>query len=52
MEGVVLGVSTGPTKLRMVLVEGESADGVIVDQDNYDISDDGPSMVTGGLIRA
>ena len=27
----------------MVVVEGENADGVIVDQDHFDISGDGPS---------
>lgn len=33
--GIVLGVSMTPTKIRMVLVEGENADGVIVDEDNF-----------------
>ncbi|MEB4208422.1 DUF7159 family protein [Mycobacterium sp. 94-17] len=37
MVGIVLGVSMTPTKVRMVLVEGESADGVTVDQDDFDI---------------
>ena len=31
---VVLGVSMAPTTVRLVLVEGGNADGVIVDQDN------------------
>jgi hypothetical protein len=35
--GIVLGVSMAPTKVRMVLVEGESAEGVTVDQDNFEI---------------
>jgi hypothetical protein len=38
--GIVLGVSMTPTRVRMVLVEGENADGVIVDQDNFDIAGD------------
>ena len=38
MEGTVLGVSMTPTKVRMVLVEGESADGVTVDQDDFDVT--------------
>ena len=53
MVGVVLGVSTAPTELRMVLVEGESADGVIVDQDNFDVSGDGsPSTVPSQVVSA
>ncbi|WP_232003752.1 hypothetical protein [Mycobacterium sp. 1465703.0] len=35
--GIVLGVSMTPTKVRMVLVEGESADGVTVDEDDFDV---------------
>jgi hypothetical protein len=38
--GIVLGVSMAPTKVRMVLVEGENADGVTVDQDNFDVAAD------------
>lgn len=53
MEGVVLGVSTGATRLRMVLVEGESADGVIVDQDNFDVSREAsPSTLPNQLVSA
>jgi ABC-type lipoprotein export system ATPase subunit len=37
----VLGVSMAPTTVRMVLVEGENADGVTVDQDNFDITTNG-----------
>jgi hypothetical protein len=51
--GVVLGVSTAPTELWMVLVEGESADGVIVDQDNFDVCGDGSrSTVPGQVVSA
>jgi hypothetical protein len=39
---IVLGVSMTPTTVRMVLVEGEKADGLIVDHDVFDITaDDG-----------
>jgi hypothetical protein len=34
---IVLGVSMTPTTVRMVLVEGENADGVTVDHDVFDI---------------
>jgi hypothetical protein len=35
---IVLGVSMTPTTVRMVLVEGENADGVTVDHDVFEIS--------------
>lgn len=39
---IVLGVSMAPTTVRMVLVEGDKADGVTVDHDTFDITaDDG-----------
>jgi hypothetical protein len=34
---IVLGVSMAPTMVRMVLVEGENADGVTVEEDNFDV---------------
>jgi uncharacterized membrane protein YgcG len=34
----VLGVSMAPTTVRMVLVEGENADGMTVDEDNFAIA--------------
>jgi hypothetical protein len=37
----VLGVSMAPTTVRMVLVEGENADGVTVDQDKFDLTTNG-----------
>ena len=37
---IVLGVSMTPTTVRMVLVEGEKADGVTVDHDVFDITSD------------
>ena len=35
---IVLGVSMAPTTVRMVLVEGDKADGAIVDHDIFDIT--------------
>jgi len=35
----VLGVSMAPTTVRMVLVEGENADGVTVDEENFGVAD-------------
>ena len=35
---IVLGVSMTPTTVRMVLVEGENADGAIIDHDVFDIT--------------
>lgn len=40
---IVLGVSMTPTTVRMVLVEGEKADGVTVDHDVFDIPAGDPS---------
>src|SRR5246500_5935814 len=34
----VLGVSMAPTTVRMVLVEGENADGVTVDEENFGVA--------------
>jgi hypothetical protein len=34
---IVLGVSLAPTTVRMVLVEGENADGVTVDEDGFEV---------------
>lgn len=39
----VLGVSMAPSTVRMVLVEGENADGVVVDQDDFEITPNGQS---------
>ncbi|WP_292975538.1 hypothetical protein [Mycobacterium sp.] len=42
----VLGVSMAPTAVRMVLVEGENADGATVDEDGFDVnaSADAPTI--------
>ncbi|HZC93903.1 MAG TPA: hypothetical protein VE400_25180, partial [Mycobacterium sp.] len=37
---IVLGVSMAPTSVRMLLVEGENADGVTVEDNNFDIATD------------
>lgn len=39
----VLGVSMAPTTVRMVLVEGENADGATVDEENFAINDSNDS---------
>ncbi len=52
---VVLGVAMTPTTVRLALVEGEKADGVIVDYDVFDVgADDGPatSRVADDVIAA
>jgi hypothetical protein len=43
---IVLGVSMAPTAVHMLLVEGENADGVTVEEDNFDIvcNDDEPTL--------
>ncbi|MDI3315962.1 MAG: hypothetical protein QJR12_17345 [Mycobacterium sp.] len=38
---LVLGVSTGPAVVRMVLVEGENADGALIEEDSLDLASDG-----------
>jgi hypothetical protein len=47
---IVLGVSMAQTKVRMVLVEGENADGVVVDQDNFDVVDDTSASAAAGQV--
>jgi hypothetical protein len=51
--GIVLGVSMAPTKVRMVLVEGENADGVTLDEDEFDVTaDTSPSTAATQVISA
>jgi len=51
--GIVLGVSMASTKVRMVLVEGENADGVTVDQGDFDVAgDEAPSSAPAQVISA
>lgn len=57
MVGIVLGVSMAPTNVRMVLVEGECADGATVDQDQFDVAaaayrSGGPSTAPDQVISA
>jgi hypothetical protein len=49
---IVLGVSMAPTKVRMVLVEGENADGVTVDQDKFDVTAESPCTAPAQVISA
>jgi hypothetical protein len=37
---IVLGVSMAPTSVRMLLVEGENADGLTIEDNQFDIADD------------
>ena len=44
----VLGVSMAPTTVRIVLVEGENADGATVDEENFAVAgDDDPATLSG-----
>ena len=49
---IVLGVSMTPTSVRMVLVEGENADGVTVDHDVFTIAEgqDAPAQVIAAIL--
>jgi putative ABC transport system ATP-binding protein len=42
----VLGVAMAPTTVRMVLLEGKKADGVTVNQDNFDLTTNGDAPTT------
>jgi putative ABC transport system ATP-binding protein len=47
----VLGVAMTPTTVRMVLVEGEKADGVTVNQASFDVTTNGDAPTTTALDR-
>lgn len=51
---IVLGVSMTPTTVRMVLVEGENADGITVDHDVFDVTavDDSATMSAADQVVA
>lgn len=50
---IVLGVSMVPEAVRMVLVEGEAAGGVTVDQDAFHVADDvGPAAAADRVVEA
>lgn len=48
----VLGVSMAPTTVRMVLVEGQDGNGVIVEQDNFDVPATAPLSASERVISA
>jgi hypothetical protein len=43
---IVLGVSVSPATVRMLLIEGENADGLTVDEDNFDVAADDESATS------
>ncbi|MBV9350277.1 MAG: hypothetical protein JOZ23_01895, partial [Mycobacterium sp.] len=49
---IVLGVSVAPATVRMVLIEGVNADGVTVDEDNFDVVVGDGSATSGAADRA
>src|SRR5690348_5922785 len=50
---VVLGVSMAPATVRMVLIEGEAAGGVTVDQDGFDVAgDETPTAAANHVVAA
>lgn len=49
---IVLGVSMTPTTVRMVLVEGEKADGATVDHDTFDITASEGSSAAAAVVDA
>lgn len=49
---VVLGVSMAPETVRMVLVEGEAAGGVTVDQDGFNLADDASPVAAADHVVA
>jgi hypothetical protein len=46
----VLGVSMAPTTVRLVLIEGENADGVTVEQDNFEVAAAGDQAAPGAAV--
>ena len=48
---LVLGVSMAPNTVRMVLIEGENADGLTVEQDDFEIAgaDEAPTAEVRAL---
>ena len=45
---IVLGVSMAPTTVRLVVIEGQNADGVTVDQDEFEVGAAGNPATAGG----
>ncbi|WP_082929801.1 hypothetical protein, partial [Mycobacterium sp. 1164966.3] len=46
---IVLGVSMEPTTVRLVLIEGDNADGVTVEEDNFEVDAAGQSAPPGAV---
>ena len=49
---IVLGVSMAPETVRMVLVEGESAGGLTVDEDNFDVAPESAAAAAADQVIA
>jgi hypothetical protein len=47
---IVLGVSMAPETVRLVVIEGQNADGVTVEQDEFDVAAAGADPVAGGAV--
>ena len=47
---IVLGVSMAPTTVRLVLIEGQDADGVTVEEDEFEAG--GPDQVIAAIVGA
>ena len=46
----VLGVSMAPTAVRMVLVEGQNGDGATVDEDNFEVDHEAPTVTAADRV--
>ncbi|OBG77012.1 hypothetical protein A5700_20615, partial [Mycobacterium sp. E1214] len=46
---IVLGVSVAPDTVRLVVIEGQNADGVTVDQDEFEVADDAVERVVAAI---
>nr|WP_249267225.1 hypothetical protein [Mycobacterium malmoense] len=46
---IVLGVSMAPETVRLVVIEGQDADGVTVEQDEFEFAADGDSATAGAV---
>ncbi len=46
---IVLGVSMAPETVRLVVIEGQDADGVTVEQDEFEVAADGDSATAGAV---
>ena len=46
---IVLGVSMAPTTVRLVVIEGQNADGVTVEQDEFEVGAAGNSATAGAV---